>query len=62
MVDDFRTPTTETSTRAVEAQVPRLQPVTGGQRLDAVDVLRGVSLLGILVINIEFFALLRPKA
>jgi uncharacterized protein len=32
-------------------------PVTAGERIDSVDVLRGFALLGILAINIDFFAL-----
>jgi len=32
-------------------------PVTSQDRVNSVDVLRGVALLGILIINIEFFAL-----
>jgi uncharacterized protein len=35
----------------------RLAPVGVGERIQSVDVLRGFSLLGILVINIYFFAL-----
>ena len=35
----------------------QLGPVSGRERLQSVDVLRGFSLLGILVINIYFFAL-----
>jgi uncharacterized protein len=45
-----------TSRRDQEA-VPVLGPVGSGERIDAVDVLRGVALLGILAINIDFFAL-----
>ena len=36
---------------------PTLKPVLESQRVDSVDILRGVALLGILVINIDFFAL-----
>ncbi|UCD93872.1 MAG: DUF418 domain-containing protein, partial [Candidatus Zixiibacteriota bacterium] len=35
----------------------RLGPASGRERIQSVDVLRGFSLLGILVINIYFFAL-----
>ena len=42
-----------------EVNPPAPGPVAPGQRLAAVDVLRGFALLGILVLNIEFFAL--PK-
>jgi len=41
---------------AVSSQ-PTIQPVVESQRVDSVDILRGVALLGILVINIDFFAL-----
>ncbi|UCD17281.1 MAG: DUF418 domain-containing protein [Candidatus Zixiibacteriota bacterium] len=38
----------------------QLYPVSGAERIEAIDVLRGFALLGILVINIVFFAL--PQA
>ena len=33
----------------------RLRPVTGARRIDAMDVLRGFALVGILLMNIEWF-------
>ena len=45
--------------KPAEVNPPAPGPVAPGQRLAAVDVLRGFALLGILVLNIEFFAL--PK-
>jgi hypothetical protein len=35
---------------------PALGPVAGGRRLAAVNVPRGFTLLGILIINTDFFA------
>ena len=39
------------------AEAPRLDPVTGLERLAAVDTLRGFALLGILVMNIYAYAM-----
>ena len=39
---------------------PRLAPVGAGERIVALDVVRGVALLGILLMNVEFFS--RPIA
>ena len=39
---------------------PRLAPVAAGERIVALDVVRGVALLGILLMNVEFFS--RPVA
>lgn len=36
---------------------PRLQPVQESERIEALDVLRGFALLGIFMVNIQFFAL-----
>lgn len=36
--------------------LPLSRPVAAGERLQSIDVLRGIAVLGILVINIEFFA------
>jgi len=39
------------------SETPRLKPVTGTDRIDALDTLRGFALLGILVMNIQIFAM-----
>ncbi len=44
----------------METETPTLGPVTGGDRIDAMDTLRGVAILGILVMNIQIFAM--PEA
>ena len=36
---------------------PRLQPVQESERIEALDVLRGFALLGIFMVNIQFFSL-----
>ncbi len=36
---------------------PRLTPVAGSERINSLDVLRGFALLGILVMNIQMFAM-----
>jgi len=45
-----------TGSSSVPAMSPRPQPVAGAERLRELDILRGVALLGILVVNIESFA------
>jgi uncharacterized protein len=37
-------------------QTLRMAPVAAGQRIDTLDVLRGFALLGILLVNFEFFS------
>ena len=40
-----------------EESPPRLTPVAGSARINSLDVLRGFALLGILVMNIQSFAM-----
>lgn len=42
---------------SMESETPRPGPVTGTDRIDALDTLRGFALLGILVMNIQVFAM-----
>jgi uncharacterized protein len=44
------------SVLAIETAVTKPEPVTAGERVASVDVLRGVALLGILAMNIVFFS------
>ena len=44
----------------MDYETPTLAPVTGAERIDAMDTLRGVAILGILVMNIQIFAM--PEA
>ena len=34
----------------------KLGPVTGGERIEAMDIVRGFALLGIFLMNVEFFS------
>ncbi len=43
--------------KETKTEVRRLGPVAAAERITAVDVIRGFAVLGILVINIDFFAL-----
>ncbi|MCC5986311.1 MAG: DUF418 domain-containing protein [Pararhodobacter sp.] len=42
---------------SAKANLPGPAPVTGAARIETLDILRGVALFGILVINIQFFAM-----
>ncbi|MDB5959715.1 MAG: hypothetical protein JWP59_1009, partial [Massilia sp.] len=44
-----------TLTDTPEKATPALAPLPAGQRIEALDVVRGFALLGICVMNIEFF-------
>ena len=46
--------------QAIPVTAPKLAPVTSDERLDVMDILRGFALIGILVMNIEWFG--RPIA
>ena len=37
------------------APLPALAPVTGGERLELIDVLRGFAILGVLLVNMQMF-------
>ena len=50
------TPPQSPATEAAELTRPKPQPVSALERVASVDVLRGVALLGILTMNIVFFA------
>ena len=41
---------------AATAAVVELAPIAESQRIDVLDVLRGFALIGILMMNIEWFA------
>ncbi|UGQ46977.1 DUF418 domain-containing protein [Massilia endophytica] len=38
-----------------QAAAPALSPTAGGERIEALDVVRGFALIGILIMNVEFF-------
>jgi len=38
-----------------QAAAPALRPIGGGDRIEALDVVRGFALIGILMMNVEFF-------
>jgi len=42
---------------AMETEKPRIGPVKGAERIDALDTLRGFAVLGILAMNIQIFAM-----
>ena len=44
-----------TLTDTPETAAPALAPIQAGQRIEALDAVRGFALLGICVMNIEFF-------
>ena len=37
------------------AITPNLAPIAASKRIDAMDILRGIALVGILLMNIEWF-------
>ena len=49
-----------TETVAAQAVVTTSGPVAAGERVDALDVLRGVALFGVFLMNVEGFAGHRP--
>jgi len=59
-VDTHVTPTTPTVTPGEGARGAELAPVTASQRINSVDIIRGVALLGILLINIVCLGLPNP--
>jgi len=44
------------------ASVAPLTPVGGGERVVMIDVLRGFAILGVLIVNIQFFAFTMSEA
>ncbi|MDA0680766.1 MAG: hypothetical protein O3A13_08945 [Proteobacteria bacterium] len=49
--------TNDTSTGELSSSLatPQLAPITAARRIDAMDVIRGLALAGILLMNIEWF-------
>ena len=44
-----------------EPPEPQVHPITGAERIEALDVLRGVAVLGILLMNIQSFGSLNAE-
>ena len=53
MTDEaIEAPANETS---LPENAPQLTPITESNRIDAMDILRGIAVIGILLMNIEWF-------
>ncbi|WP_448565743.1 DUF418 domain-containing protein [Thalassotalea ganghwensis] len=46
---------TQTSQEVNSSSVSALKPISASKRIDALDILRGIALIGILLMNIEWF-------